>query len=217
MSVKPVHYEMIAREAYPFAVPAALVSLLCWWLGYMWASFLFLAVTFAIAAFFRNPERQSPTGDDIVLSPADGRIVQIVENVSSPNFPDFPLTRVSIFMSVLNVHVNRWPISGIVEKVIYKPGSFLDAREPDASSANERNSIVVKGKEVSVEVVQIAGLIARRIECWAERGSPAKQGERFGLIRFGSRLDVYLPAAFSPVAAVGAKVRAGLTVLARKA
>ncbi len=119
-------------------------------------------------------------------------------------------------MSIFNVHVNRWPVSGTVEKIVHVSGKFLDAREPDASAFNEHNAIVVNGDDGTIEVVQIAGKIARRIACWVAEGDQVRQGERFGLIRFGSRLDVYVPETFSFVVDVGTQVRAGVTVIARK-
>jgi phosphatidylserine decarboxylase len=214
MISKAGHYEPIAREGYPFFVPPALLALVLWWIGYPWTSLFLLAFSVAVASFFRNPERVSPQGDGIVLSPADGRIVQIAENVRSDYLQDYPLTRISIFMSVLNVHVNRWPLSGVVRKITHVPGVFLDAREAAASIRNEHNSLVLETDDATIEVVQIAGKIARRIACWVSEGDEATQGQRFGLIRFGSRLDVYLPPRFTPAVSIGTKVRAGVTVIA---
>jgi phosphatidylserine decarboxylase len=208
------HYEPIAREGYPFFVPPALLALVFWWIGYPWCSLFLLAISVAVASFFRNPERVSPQEEGIVLSPADGRVVQIAENVRSEYLQDYPLTRISIFMSVLNVHVNRWPLSGVVKKITHVPGTFLDAREPAASIQNEHNSLVLDADGPKIEVVQIAGKIARRIACWVKEGDEAIQGHRFGLIRFGSRLDVYMPPSFTPAVSVGTKVRAGVTVIA---
>jgi phosphatidylserine decarboxylase len=209
-------YEPIAREGYPFFVPPALVALLLWWMGYSWVSLFLLALSIAVASFFRNPERVSPQGDGIVLSPADGRVVQIDEDVRSDYLDDYPLTRISIFMSVLNVHVNRWPLSGVVKKITHVPGIFLDAREAAASMRNEHNSIVLETNGATIEVVQIAGKIARRIACWVREGDEAVQGQRFGLIRFGSRLDVYLPPSFTPSVSVGTRVSAGVTIIAKR-
>jgi phosphatidylserine decarboxylase len=209
-------YEPIAREGYPFFVPPALVALLLWWMGYSWVSLFLLALSIAVASFFRNPERVSPQGDGIVLSPADGRVVQIDEDVRSDYLDDYPLTRISIFMSVLNVHVNRWPLSGVVKKITHVPGVFLDAREAAASMRNEHNSIVLETNGATIEVVQIAGKIARRIACWVREGDEAVQGQRFGLIRFGSRLDVYLPPSFTPSVSVGTRVSAGVTIIAKR-
>ena len=216
MITKAGHYEHVAREGFVFIIPPLLVSAACWWNGRPWISFFFLLLSIAVALFFRNPDRTPPQGNGIVVSPADGRVVQIVTAESSPNLPGIPLQRISIFMSIFNVHVNRWPISGTVEKILHVSGKFLDAREPEASSANEHNSIVLAGDDGTIEVVQIAGKIARRIACWVSPADQARQGERFGLIRFGSRLDVYLPKDFSFVVDVGTHVRAGETIIARK-
>jgi phosphatidylserine decarboxylase len=216
MISKTGHYEAIAREGYPFFVPPVILSLVFWWIGYSWISLILLILSVAVASFFRNPERISPQGPGLVLSPADGRVVQIAENVRSDYLADHPLTRISIFMSVFNVHVNRWPVSGIVRKITHVPGSFLDARNPAASVQNEHNSLVVESKDGTIEVVQIAGKVARRIVCWVREGDEAVQGQRFGLIRFGSRLDVYLPPDFHPSVSVGDMTRAGVSVIARK-
>ncbi|HMK37036.1 MAG TPA: phosphatidylserine decarboxylase family protein [Desulfomonilaceae bacterium] len=210
------HYEPIAREGYPFFVPLGILSLILWWFGWPWPSLFFLILSIAVASFFRNPERTSPQGAGRVLSPADGRVVQIAENVRSDYLPNRVLTRISIFMSVFNVHVNRWPLSGLVKKITHVPGTFLDARMPAASVQNEHNSVVIESPDGTIEVVQIAGKIARRIACWVSEGDEAFQGERFGLIRFGSRLDVYMPPEFTPEVVIGTKVRAGVTVIARR-
>lgn len=210
------HYEPVAREGFIFIIPPGLIALLSWLAGYPWVSLIFILLTVAVALFFRNPERTSPDGEAIVLSPADGRVAEIVDDVRSESLPGVPLKRISIFMSIFNVHVNRWPISGTVTRIKHVPGKFLDAREPAASEINEHNSIVIQGEHESIEVVQIAGLIARRIVCWVREGDTALQGQRFGLIRFGSRLDVYLPENFSFVVEVGARMRAGVTVIAER-
>jgi phosphatidylserine decarboxylase len=213
---KAGHYEPIAREGHIFIAPPALASLGLWWLGYSWASLIFLLLAAAIALFFRNPERTSPQGEGIAVSPCDGRVVELLESTHSTNVPDVPLKRISIFMSIFNVHVNRWPVSGTVRKIEHVAGRFLDARDPEASLSNEHNSLVVESDKRPVEVVQIAGKIARRIACWVREGDAVVLGDRFGLIRFGSRVDVYLPQDFSFAVNVGTKVQAGVTVIARR-
>ena len=210
------HYEPIAREGHPFIIVPAICALLFWWYGHPWLSLLFVAVSLAIAMFFRNPERIAPQDSDAVLSPADGRVVQIEHNAQSRNMPNLSLQRISIFMSIFNVHVNRWPVSGTIRRITHEPGGFLDARDPAASITNENNSIVLDVVKGPIEVVQIAGKIARRIACWVQEGDEVRQGERLGLIRFGSRLDVYLPQGFTFTVEVGTKVRAGQTVIARR-
>jgi phosphatidylserine decarboxylase len=158
----------------------------------------------------------TPEEHGIIVSPADGRIVEIVDNTASDHLAGVPLKRLSIFMSLFNVHVNRCPVSGVVEKIVYVPGRFLDARESEASRVNEHNCVVLNGEDGSIEVVQVAGLLARRIACWIRQGDRVRQGERFGLIRFGSRLDVYLPENYCLVVNVGSTVRAGESIIARK-
>ena len=151
-----------------------------------------------------------------MLAPADGLVVQIEPSVQSRNIPDRSLKRISIFMSIFDVHVNRWPVGGKVLKITHVPGGFVDARFPEASLTNEHNSIVLDTIDGSIEVVQIAGMIARRIACWVREGDEVRQGERLGLIRFGSRVDVYLPENFTFTVDIGTKVSAGLTIVAKK-
>jgi phosphatidylserine decarboxylase len=217
MICKAGHYEPIAREGFVFIIPGIFISFLLWWTGYSYGSFAFLLLSIAVALFFRNPERVPPRQDGIVLSPADGRVVEILENVRSEDLPGSPLKRVSIFMSLFDVHVNRWPISGTIVKIKHVPGRFLDARESAASEVNEHNSIVLSGEEATIQVVQVAGKVARRIACWVNEGDQVNQGDRFGLIRFGSRLDVYLPDNFSVVVGPNDIVKAGLSIIARSA
>lgn len=167
--------------------------------------------------FFRDPERVVPTEDGIVVSPADG-MISLIEKAVPPaelGMPDIPLTRVSVFMSVFNCHVNRSPIAGKITGVAYRPGKFFNASLDKASEHNERNSLRIEmqdGRDLAV--VQIAGLVARRIMCWTHTGAFLQTGERFGLIRFGSRLDVYLPDGVDPKVRLGQTMIAGETVLA---
>jgi phosphatidylserine decarboxylase len=168
----------------------------------------------AIALFFRNPERIPPTDEGLLVSPADGTVVEIQEGIDSANLPGVTLTRVSIFMSIFSVHINRAPISGNVKRITHSPGRFLDARDKNASSENERSSMLLAGKGDTIEVVQVAGKVARRICCWVREGDEIGRGERFGMIRFGSRLDVYMSEEYRITAKLGAKVRAGVTALA---
>jgi phosphatidylserine decarboxylase len=217
MIAKAGHYEPVAREGYVFILPPFFIAFAAWWSDYTWTSLFFLLVAAAVAMFFRNPERVSPQGADILLSPADGRVMQVQENARSENLPEGNFNRISIFMSVFNVHVNRMPLTATVRKIQHVPGGFLDARNPEASISNEHNSLVCDAGGHSIEVIQIAGMIARRIACWVREGDEVRQGERFGLIRFGSRVDVYFPQDFSFSVEVGARVTAGVTVIARKA
>lgn len=167
--------------------------------------------------FFRDPIRSTPTREDLIISPADG-IVSLIEKAVPPaelGMPDAALTRVSVFMSVFNCHVNRAPIAGKITKIAYRPGKFFNASLDKASADNERNSLcieIVDGRHLAV--VQIAGLVARRIVCFSSENDMIATGERFGLIRFGSRLDVYLPDGVQPMVSLGQTMVAGETVLA---
>ena len=167
--------------------------------------------------FFRDPERVTPKGDTLVISPADG-IVSLIEPAVPPaelGMPDTPLTRVSVFMNVFNCHVNRAPVAGEITEIAYRPGKFFNASLDKASEDNERNSLRIKmadGREVAA--VQIAGLVARRIVCFTKKGAHTQAGQRFGLIRFGSRVDVYLPEGVTPRVSIGQTMVAGETVLA---
>ncbi len=208
------HYEYIAREAYPFLIPIFLASAAAWWLAHPWVSLFLLGLGAAIAFFFRNPDRTPPQQECVVLAPADGTIADIVAPTSSENLPNQPLIRISTFMSIFNVHVNRFPVEGTAKKIQHLPGRFLDARRSEASYMNEKNSIVISSDIGDVEVVQIAGKIARRIACWIYEGDSLRRGDRFGLIRFGSRVDLYIPSHLDISVKQGMKVVGGVTVIA---
>ena len=212
---------IIAREGYPFiAYSVGLTALLTFFAWNLHSTVLavpaaisFLLTLFVIS-FFRNPERTPPGDARTVVAPADGTVI-IVERV-----PETPLgteaLKISIFMSVFNVHVNRAPLDGTVVDIAYHPGRFLDARDGRASSENERNGIVLETVAgVRIAFVQIAGLIARRIICYPKVGDALERGKRYGLIRFGSRVDVYLPVDVEPLVTPGDTTIAGETVLGR--
>jgi phosphatidylserine decarboxylase len=205
----------ITPEGYPFIGAFALVALLLFWI---WPplGWLGTALTLWCVYFFRDPPRVTPVRDGLVVAPADGRISQIT-TATPPRelgLGPTPLPRISIFMSVFDCHVNRSPVSGRVEKIVYTPGKFFNADLDKASADNERNSLVIGTGSARIAVVQIAGLVARRIVCFVREGQPIGTGERFGMIRFGSRLDVYLPEGVTPQVAVGQIATAGETVLA---
>lgn len=212
--IKPMHPEGIRFVAIFAAVTVVLFLLsdILGWIG--------VGLTIWCYYFFRDPERVSPTRDGLIVSPADG-IVSLIEKAVPPKelgMPDEALTRVSVFMSVFNCHVNRTPIEGEITAVAYRPGKFFNASLDKASADNERNSLRIKmvnGQDLAV--VQIAGLVARRIVCFVSPGDKMHTGERFGLIRFGSRLDVYLPDGVEPLVSVGQTMIAGETVLAELA
>lgn len=179
--------------------------------------FIGIVLTVWCIYFFRNPERVTPTDESLIISPADGRVVMIREVTPPKEFDlgDEPLTRISIFLNVFDVHVNRVPISGTVQKIIYHPGRFFNASLDKASEHNERQSVIVETpKGIKVAFVQIAGLIARRIRTDIHEGDAVKAGFRYGLIRFGSRADVYLPKNVAPLVCEGQYMIAGETILA---
>jgi len=203
----------IAAAGYPFIAAAAFVTAVFALLGMSIPALLGMGATACICLFFRDPDRVIPNEDGAVVSPADGKVI-VVEKVTDPRFYDGPCMKISIFMSVLNVHVNRVPFGGNVTSVDYHPGKFLVASADKASDDNERNAITVEteaGKRYCV--VQIAGLIARRIISRLQTGDAVRRGQRFGLICFGSRLDLYLPPDFSPAVNVGDRVRSGSSVI----
>ena len=208
----PIH-----REGWPFiAVFAVVANLLAWiWSPLGWIGGI---LTVWCIYFFRDPVRTVPVGEGLVISPADGRVSMIVEAVPPPELglSDEPMTRISIFMNVFNCHVNRVPVSGTIETIAYRPGLFLNAELDKASEDNERNAIIVNTGRERFGVVQIAGLIARRIVGFVEEGDRLSVGERFGLIRFGSRVDVYLPDNYHPLVGVGQTTIAGETVIASR-
>ncbi len=209
----------LAPEGWPFvkvalALDAALVVVWYSWPGWTWVLLVTgLLLTVWVAAFFRDPERQGPRGEALVLAPADGRICGIAE-VDEPMYLHRKATRISIFMNVLNVHVNRYPVSGEIEVVHYNPGQFTVASHEKASLVNEQASVGISGPKGPVLVRQIAGNIARRIVTDAAAGDRAVQGERLGMIRFGSRVDLFLDPAVPVKVAMDQRVRAGQTVLA---
>jgi phosphatidylserine decarboxylase len=205
----------ITPEGYPFIGAFALVALILFWL---WTPLGWIGTVFTIwcALFIRDPPRVTPAREGLVVAPADGRISQIT-TAAPPHelgLGGTPLPRISIFMSVFDCHINRSPVAGRVEKILYQPGKFFNADLDKASADNERNSLVIATAGTRVAVVQIAGLVARRIVCFVREGQPVGAGERFGMIRFGSRLDVYLPEGVAPLVAVGQTAIGGETVLA---
>jgi phosphatidylserine decarboxylase len=203
----------IARQGYPFIAIGLFGVALFLWLDFPVGWIILGLVTLFVISFFRDPERLSPSDDKTVLSPADGRVLLIEEKEMTP-FSTGQAIKISVFMSVFNCHVNRTPSSGKIEKIVYRTGKFFSANQDRASSQNEQNALLLRTPEgLEISIVQIAGLIARRIVCWVKPGSMVKQGERFGLIRFGSRVDVYLPASTRIRIQRGDKVKAGLTIM----
>ncbi|NDV51977.1 MULTISPECIES: phosphatidylserine decarboxylase [unclassified Salipiger] len=209
--IKPMHPE--GRKFVGIFAAITLVLFLIWdplgWIG--------VGLTVWCYYFFRDPERVVPQRPGLLVSPADG-VVSLIEPAVPPaelGMPDVPMTRVSVFMSVFNCHVNRTPVTGEIVSVAYRPGKFFNASLDKASVDNERNALRIRledGREIAV--VQIAGLVARRIMWWVKEGDWLNRGDRFGLIRFGSRLDVYLPEGVEPLVAIGQTMVAGESIIA---
>lgn len=211
-AIAPIH-----PEGWRFIAIFAALTLLLFWL---WEPLGWIGVVLTLwcAYFFRDPDRITPTAPGLVIAPADGRVSMIAEVPLPKELEDTdttPRLRVSIFMNVFNVHVNRAPVDGTVAKAVYVPGKFVNAELDKASEDNERQILLYETADgAQIGCVQIAGLVARRILCWVGHGTKLKAGERFGLIRFGSRVDVYLPAGVTPKVCVGQTMIAGETVLA---
>jgi len=194
---------MIVKDAFRFLVPLLIAAALAIFLGMPIVGIFLLLLAGFVAFFFRNPRRQIPPDPTVIVSPADGKVVKIerLENV----------TKLSIFLSIFNVHVNRSPIAGSIEAIDYKPGKFKPAFNHAASVENEQNTILVSQGDVKLVFTQIAGIIARRIVCWKKVGDTVAKGELIGLIRFGSRVDVLFPAGTTVTVSRGTRVRGGST------
>ena len=205
----------VARAGYPPILGAAFVTVIFALLGMTWLTLLGLVVTFCFCGFFRDPDRVIPNQPDAIVAPADGKVIS-VGPVDGTSFYEGRCLKISIFMSVFNVHVNRIPSDGKVKKVGYHPGKFFSANLNKASLQNEHNAVFLEtpaGKPLCT--VQVAGLIARRIICKVQPGDEVRKGQRFGMICFGSRLDVYLPDDVETKVSVGDKVKAGSSVIGR--
>ena len=202
----------VAAEGWPFILPLAAVTLLFFLLGWKSPGFSLLALTLFVLFFFRDPERTIPQGKGIVVSPADGRVI-VIKDVYEPTYLKQDVKQISIFLSVFNVHVNRAPVGGSVEVVKYNPGKFHVASVDKASLDNEQTAMVISDGKNKILVKQIAGLIARRIVCYAKPGDALKSGERYGLIRFGSRVDLFLPKTAEVRVKVGDRIKGGRDVI----
>jgi len=210
-------------EGRKFVVVAAAVALFFWLVvDWDWLGWIFAGITLWVAAFFRDPIRTTPKGEGLIVAPADGMVTMIAtvspppELVGDDGLAADPCTRVSIFMSVFDVHINRAPIAGEIKRVVYIAGKFLNADLDKASEDNERQHFLVEGRDgVRIGFTQIAGLVARRIVPWVKAGDYVAAGQRVGLIRFGSRVDVYLPAGTSSQVLLGQRTIAGETIVAR--
>ncbi|GJL54540.1 MAG: phosphatidylserine decarboxylase proenzyme [Nitrospirales bacterium] len=204
----------IAREGFPFVLGAGAPAVAAGMVEWMGTALAFAACASYCAWFFRNPARVIPSGEALIVSPGDGQVVAIEREFES-RFLKADSIRVSIFLNIFNVHINRVPCDGVLCDVAYQPGQFIPASKPDATVRNEQNALMIQradGKKLLC--VQVAGLIARRIVCWATPGERVAKGDRFGLIRFGSRMDVYLPEETQVRVTTGERVKGGTSILA---
>lgn len=204
----------VAVEGVPYILVSGLVAIFFYFLKWYIGSIVFSLMTLFVIWFFRNPERKIPEGDNLIVAPADGKIIDINDKAECRILRKNML-KISIFMSLFNVHINRIPCSGRIVDIVYNPGKFVSANKDKASLENEQNAIVLETlKGDTMMFVQIAGIIARRIVCWLKQGEYVEKGQRFGLIRFGSRVDVYLPHDVKVMISEGDSVKGGESVLA---
>lgn len=201
----------IAREGWPFILPPLSVAVILWVAGWQVSSMAICVLAMLVALFFRDPPRDIPKGEGLIVAPADGAVVQVTQYLGQEL--QEPATQISIFLSVLDVHINRAPFPAVVEEVTYRPGTFRIAWQPEASADNEQNLIALKAPEGRLLVKQIAGLIARRIVCRVVPGQKLEAGERIGMIRFGSRVDLIVPARAELFVKRGDRVKGGTTVM----
>jgi phosphatidylserine decarboxylase len=202
----------IAAEGWPFIIPLSIVTGLLFAFGWKNTALVSLVLTLFVLFFFRDPERTIPEGKGLVVSPADGKVI-VIKDIYEPAYLKQEVKQISIFLSVFNVHVNRAPIGGAIEVVKYNPGKFHVASVDKASLDNEQTSMVIAAGKDKILVKQIAGLIARRIVCYARPGDTIKTGERYGLIRFGSRVDIFLPKTAEIRVRLGDRVKGGEDVI----
>jgi len=210
--MKQTHWPIV-REGIPFLIPFTLITIFFVAMGWNLLTFLGILFTLFIAFFFRNPKRNIPTLENIVLSPADGKIIHVGE-CEEDRYLKERVSKVSIFMSMFDVHLNRAPVTGKVLEKNYVPGRFLVANVEKSSSLNEQNALILETEDrLKILLVQIAGFVARRIVCYAKAEDTLRKGEIFGLIRFGSRVDLYLPKGMTPIVRVGQHVKGGESII----
>jgi len=197
----------MVKEGFPFVVTPIILALIFAFLGWWPVAVFFVLLTAFMAYFFRDPHRTVPEGDNIIVSAADGRVTRIDDNETGKI--------VSVFLSPLDVHINRSPIAGKVTKVEYIRGKKAPATSNEASFSNERNSLTIEGEKMTVVCTQIAGIVARRIVCWSKEGDELGLGEKFGLIKFSSRTDLLMPAGVEVLVKIGDRVVGGETIIAR--
>lgn len=202
----------MAREGIPFVLIGLFIAIAFIFAGIWWLAVVFIALAAFTVYFFRDPDREITSEENLVVSAADGRVTRIEklnpEDADSPNV-------VSVFLSIFDVHINRSPIAGEIAEVVYSKGKFVIATREDASQINEQNALTIKNERMTIVCKQIAGVLARRIVCWKRAGDRVRLGERFGLIRFGSRTDLILPPEVEIAVKVGDRVRGGVTIIGR--
>lgn len=201
----------MVRDGIPFVAIPVLIAMVPMLFGLWWLSIVFLAFAAFMAYFFRDPRRAIPTEPGIIVAPADGRVTVVTQGSAEADSESL----VSIFLSPLDVHVNRSPISGTITNINYKKGKFLMATDSRARLVNEQNTLTIQGSGLTVKCTQIAGILARRIVCWKKEGERVECGERFGMIKFGSRTDVLMPPAVEILVKEGMRVRGGKTIIGR--
>lgn len=197
----------MVKEGLPFVLIPAIIAAIFWWLGIWPVVVLFVSIALFMAFFFRDPKRVVPTDPGLIVAAADGRVTRIETNEHGK--------LVSVFLSPLDVHINRSPISGRIIEIAYTQGKKIPATSDTASLVNERNSLVIEGKDVTVTCIQIAGILARRIVCWPKSGDNLLRGQKFGLIKFSSRTDILMPANVEITVNVGDKVKGGETIIGK--
>lgn len=201
----------MVREGYKFGLPPIALGAVCLILGWKWAAGVLIFLGLFVFYFFRDPERKIPGEPGAVVSPADGHVVEIVDEP----LESWPGRRISIFLSIWDIHIQRAPVAGRIESVVYRPGKFYAALRSRASTENEQNVIQIETPRGRLVFKQIAGVIARRVLCWKHEGETVALGERVGMIRFGSRVDIWLPEEAEITARRGQKVKGGESVLAK--
>jgi len=201
----------MVKDAYRFAIPPLAMGAVCLFFGWKWAAAILIFLGLFVFYFFRDPERVIPTDPGAVVSPADGHVVEIVDEILDTRMGH----RVSIFLSIWDVHVQRAPVAGRIANVLYRPGKFLGAFRSTASRENEHNIIYIHTPQGMMAFKQIAGAIARRVICWKHQGEEVALGERVGIIRFGSRVDIWLPMEAEVTVRRGQKVEGGASILAK--
>ena len=201
----------IVKDSIPYILIPTVLGVAAAVLGFWYVGAILFVVALFMAFFFRDPKRVPPSDPDVVVSPADGRVTRIGPAAAGADAPNV----ISIFLSPLDVHINRSPIPGKIVDMIYSPGKFLMATNEKASLVNEQNILTIEGDKITVVCKQIAGILARRVVCWKKKGDNLSLGERFGLIKFSSRTDLILPANVSVAVSIGTRVRGGTTVIGR--